>query len=152
MVLLLASESGNEDSQDIAVLGLNFSVDVNQSLPFSNILAESISGHIEGVEVGDAGSSLDVFDGELDLSPEVGVVIQVTKGGFNDSSLKGVRSDLCSGGSGDAGLSDVSSGEWSWSLNIVPFLSEERVLSLLLGTLLLAELFILSDSHKILLF
>lgn len=152
LVLLLASESGDEDSQNITILSLDFAVDVDQSLPFSNILAESISGHIESVEVGDAGSSLDVFDGELDLSPEIGVVVQVTEGGFNDSSLQSIGSDLCSGGSGDAGLSDVSSGEWSWGLNIVPFLSEEGILSLLLGTLLLAELFIFSDSHKILLF
>jgi len=58
----------------------------------------------------------------------------------------------CSGGSGDAGLSNVSSGERSRSLDIVPFFSQEGILSLLLGTLLLAELFILADSHKILLF
>jgi len=69
LVLLSAGESSNENSQNITIIGLGFAVSVNQSLPFSDELAESVSGHIHSVEVGHAGSSLDIFDGELDLSP-----------------------------------------------------------------------------------
>ena len=58
----------------------------------------------------------------------------------------------CAGGSGDTGLSDNSVSERGGGLNVVPFLSKERVLDLLLGTLLLAELLVFTDSHRIYLF
>lgn len=138
LVLLSAGESSNENSQNITILGLGFAVSVDQSLPFSDELAESVSGHIHSVEVGHAGSSLDIFDGELDLSPAVLVVAQFSIRGFDDSSLQVVGGDSCAGGSGDAGLANVSLGERGGGLNIVPFLSKERVLNLLLGTLLLS--------------
>jgi len=138
LVLLSAGESSNEDSQNITIIGLGFAVSVDQGLPLSDELAESVSGHVHSVEVGHAGSSLDVFDGELDLSPAVLVVAQFSIGGFDNSSLQVVGGDSCAGSSGDAGLANVSLGEWGRGLNIVPFLSKERVLNLLLGTLLLS--------------
>jgi len=138
LVLLSAGESSNENSQNITILGLSFAVSVDQSLPFSDELAESVSGHIHSVEVGHAGSSLDIFDGELDLSPAVLVVTQFSIRGFDNSSLQVVGGDSCAGGSGDAGLSDISLGERGRGLNIVPFLSKEGILNLLLGSLLLS--------------
>ena len=106
LVLLSAGESSNENSQNITILGLGFAVSVDQSLPFSDELAESVSGHVHSVEVGHAGSSLDVFDGELDLSPininyhlytlfspAVLVVAQFSIRGFDDSSLQVVGGD-----------------------------------------------------------
>jgi len=138
LVLLSAGESSDEDSQNITILGLGFAVSVDQSLPFSDELAESVSGHIHSVEVGHAGSSLDIFDRELDLSPAVSVVTQFSIRGFDDSSLQVIGGDSCAGSSGDAGLSNVSLGEWGGGLNIVPFLSKEGILNLLLGTLLLS--------------
>jgi len=138
LVLLSAGESSNENSQNITILGLSFAVSVDQSLPFSDELAESVSGHVHSVEVGHAGSSLDIFDGELDLSPAVLVVTQFSIRGFDNSSLQVVGGDSCAGGSGDAGLSDNSVSEGSRGLDVVPFLSKERVLDLFLGTLLFA--------------
>jgi len=135
---LFTSEGSDEHSQDVAVHSLDFVVDINQSLPFSDELTELVSGHIHGVEVGQAVLSLDVFDGKLDLSPCFFSIIQIGEGGFDDSALQRVRGNLCAGGSGDAGLSNDSSCERSRGLNVVPFFSEERVLNLLLGTLLLA--------------
>ena len=67
---LSAGESSDENSQDITILGLDFAVSVNEGLPLSDVLAELISGHVETVEVGQAVSSFDVFDAELDLSPK----------------------------------------------------------------------------------
>lgn len=67
---LSAGESGDENSQDVAIIGLDFAVSVNEGLPLSDVLAELISGHVEAVEVGQAVSSFNVFDAELDLSPK----------------------------------------------------------------------------------
>jgi len=69
LVLLSAGESSDENSQNITIISLGFAVSVDQSLPLSDELAKSVSSHIHSVEVGHAGSSLDIFDRELDLSP-----------------------------------------------------------------------------------
>jgi len=84
---LLTSEGDNEDSEDIAVLGLNFTVSINEGLPLSDELAELVSGHIHSVEVGEASFTLDVFNAELDLSPSILVVVQISEGRFDDSAL-----------------------------------------------------------------
>jgi len=135
---LSTSESGDEDSEDIAVLGLSFAVGINKGLPLSDKLAKLVSGHVHSVEVGHAGSSLNIFDAELDSSPSILVVIQISERSFDDSTLQGVSSNLCAGGLGYAGFAYESGNERSWGLNVVPFFSEERVLNLLLSTLLLA--------------
>jgi hypothetical protein len=67
--LLSSGEGDNEDSQDISVKGLDFSLDIDSGLPLSKVRAELISGHIQSVEVGQASSSLDFFNAELDFSP-----------------------------------------------------------------------------------
>jgi hypothetical protein len=69
--LLSSSEGDDEDSQNIAVESLDFSLDVNGGLPLSKIRAELISGHVQTVEVGQASSSLDFFNAELDFSPKI---------------------------------------------------------------------------------
>ena len=74
------SESNAENSEDVAVLGLNFSVGFDNVLPFSNELAEFVSGDIHTVEVGHAVSALDIFNAELHFSPIEGEYKLVPKG------------------------------------------------------------------------
>jgi len=51
---LSSSESSDENSKDVAIIGFNFAVNVNEGLPFSNELAKLISGHIHSMEVSQA--------------------------------------------------------------------------------------------------
>jgi len=77
---LSTSESNDEDSENIAVLGLYFTVSINESLPLSDELAKLVSGHVHSMEVGKAGLTLDVFNAELDLSPSILVLVQISEG------------------------------------------------------------------------
>jgi len=135
---LSAGEGSDEDSKNVAILSFSFAVSINKGLPLSDELAELVSGHVHSMEVSHAGSSLNVFDAELDSSPSIIVVVQISKGSLNDSTLQGVRSDLCAGSLGNTGFAYESGEERCWGLDVVPFFSKERVLNLLLGTLLLA--------------
>jgi len=135
---LFISEGSDEDSENISVLSFSLTVSVNEGSPFSDKLAKLVSGHVHSMEVGHASSSLNIFDAELNSSPGILSVIQISEGSLNNSTLQGVRSNLCAGGSGNAGFAYKSGDERSRCLNVVPFFSEERVLNLLLSTLLLA--------------
>lgn len=121
----LFGEAHAEASEDEAVLGLDLAHSLNEVLPFLDELAEFISGHAHSVEAGSDVLSLGVLDPESDFSPGVviRVVLQVGKRNFNDSSFYSFRGDSCSGGSCDAGLSEVFHVKRSRGLEVVPFLS-----------------------------
>jgi len=62
-------EGNAEHSQDITILGLDFAIGLDQCLPFSDILAQLVSGDIHTIEAGSAISTIDVFNPKLDFSP-----------------------------------------------------------------------------------
>jgi len=98
------------------------------------------------VEVEEAVVPLDVLDTELDLTVGHGlVVVEVSEGEFDDTSLESISGNLGTLGLGDDGLANLLGGEDGGSDELVPFLLEEGVHGLLLSALLgLGESLVLS--------
>ena len=89
---LVSSLVGNDhqkDSVDVSILTLDVSEDVDESLSFSELFTDGISGEFELVEVGSADGSVDFIDDKLDLLRNVLHVLgDISVTDFGDSSFE----------------------------------------------------------------
>jgi len=154
LLKLLLGNSGSEGDaekfKNVTILSLDLNVSLNNVLPFSDELAELVSGDVHTVEVGHAVSTLDVLNRELHLSPGklLRFVVKISQRDLNDSTFKSVTCDFCAGSSGAKGLAEKSLVERDWSLKVVPFLLAHWVDDLLLSSLtLLGDSLVLTNCH-----
>lgn len=137
MIILLLGEGDAKHADDVSVSGAAVNVGLDDALLLLDERAELVAGHVHPVEVEEAVVSLDVFDTELDLAVAHGfVVVQVSEGKFDHTTLKVFRGNLGTLSLGDDGLATVLLGEDRGSNEFVPFLLEEGIDGLLLGSLL----------------
>ena len=69
LVLVLLGEGDAKHPEDVAVLGLDLAVGLDEGLPLADVLAQLVSGDVHAVETGSAVAAINVFNPELDLSP-----------------------------------------------------------------------------------
>ena len=104
-VSLTLCEGDGEQTEDVSVGGLHFSLGLNQSLPLADQRAKLVSGHVHTVEVGKTVTTLGVQNLKLDLAEAlVGVLVKVTKVNFADTTLQLLAGDLGTSGLGNQGL------------------------------------------------
>lgn len=146
LIILLLGEGNAEHTDNVPVGGTGIDIGLDDTLLLLDQGAELVTGHIHAVEVEEAVVPLDVLDTELDLTVGHGlVVVEVSEGEFDDTSLESIGGNLGTLGLGDDGLSNLLGGEDGGSDELVPFLLEEGVHGLLLSALLgLGESLVLS--------
>ena len=71
LVLVLLGEGDAKHSQDVAVLGLDLAVGLDEGLPLADVLAQLVYGDLNSIETVSAVSAVDVFNQKLDLYPIV---------------------------------------------------------------------------------
>lgn len=129
-------EADGEEAEEVVVSGLDNNVGLDEGLPFADEGAELVGGEVETVEVGQAVLALDLVDAELDLAERVVLILlEIGERNLEYPSLQRIICVLETGCAVDEGLSDISDGESSWRLDVVPVLLCEGV-GLLLETLL----------------
>ena len=135
---MLLGETNDEASEDGTVKGLDFNDGLDKGLPLSDEIAKFVSGHVHTVEGGSGGVTFNVFNLELNLSPGhvVGVVLEVSEGDFDDSSLDELSADTGTLGLGNTSLSERLGIEGGGSLEVEPVLSAHAVNNFFLGALL----------------
>jgi len=132
-----SSQTNGEQSQQVSVGGTDINVGLNESLPLADKGPVLVGGHGHSVEVGKAALSLDIIDAELELGPGLLLIlVQVTKGNLNNTSLEVIRGNVGSDGLVDDSLANITVSEDGRGLDVVPFLAGEGVDNLLLSTLL----------------
>ena len=145
----LGCEGDAEDSQGVAVEGLDVDEGLDKGHALAEELAESVPGHVEPVEVGEAVAVLDLLDAELELAVAVLLVLhEVGHVGDDDSSHEVVLSVALSAASCDKGLADISVGEVPGGCEGVPLLLEVGVDDLLGGLLALWCSLVLACRHS----
>jgi hypothetical protein len=121
LILTTFGERDDEDSQEIAVRGLDVGVCLNQSLPFTYKRLELVAGEGHAGKVCETVLSLDFVDTELDLAEGVFlVVLQVREGDFENTSLQGIVGVLQPRGAVHERLAHLLYIEDPRSLDIVP--------------------------------
>lgn len=92
------SETNGEQSEQVSIGGPHVHIGLNEGLPLADERPVLVRGHHHSVEVGEAVSAIDIVNAELELAPCLGLVlVQVTEGGLNHTSLKAVRRNGCTG-------------------------------------------------------
>lgn len=146
LIVLLLGESNAEHADNVSVGGTAVDVGLDDGLLLLDEGAKLVAGHIHAVEVEEAVVSLDILDAQLDLTVGHGfVVVEVGQRKLNNTTLEVIRGDLGTLGLRDDGLTAVLFGKNRRSDELVPFLLEEGIDGLLLGSLLgLGETLVLS--------
>jgi len=146
LIVLLLGEGNAEHTDNVTVRGTGIDVGLNDGLLLLDEGAKLVTGHVHTVEVKKTVVSLNILDTKLDLTVRHGlVVIEISKGELDNTSLQSLRSNLGTLGLGDDGLSALLLGEDGGSDELVPLLLEEGVDGLLLSSLLgLRESLVLS--------
>lgn len=143
----------DEDSQVVAVFGLDVDREVNEGSSLSDGLLNLISGQFELVERSDTVVALDILNEQLDLLGEVSdlllTVLDVSQTNLKNSSLKKIVDFLGTSWLFDTGPSDILGGSAGLGGDdLKPLLLEEWViLGLFLLSGVLADLLVLSFSH-----
>jgi len=97
LVLPLHGESNAEDAEGVAIRGADVNISFDKRLPLLDEGAQLITGHFHAVEVGNAVVTLYIVTTKLDLTESlVFVIVKVSKGHFENATLKGIRGNLCS--------------------------------------------------------
>jgi hypothetical protein len=121
--LALLSERDSKHTEDVSISSLDINVCLDKSLPLADHGAELIGGEIHSVEVSEAVAALDVFDAELDVTVSISlVVLEVSEGAGEDTSLEAIRGNFGSLSAGDEGLADVAGVEYARGFNVIPVL------------------------------
>ena len=91
-----SGEADDEDSKQVSLCCAHILVSLNQGLPLSHERSKLVLGEIHAVEVGQAGSALNLFDAELELSESLLVVlVQVSQRSLHDTALERIVGVLC---------------------------------------------------------
>merc|ERR1712076_172760 len=141
-------ETDDSDPDDVAVGGLGIHVALDQRLPLLDHALQLVGGQAHAVERAQAVLALDIVadESELPEAPLSGLLLlQVSQGHLEDTSLQSIGDDLGSLSPVDQGLADVPVLEVGWGLDVIPVLAGEGVNNLLLGTHFKALIF--TDSH-----
>lgn len=98
---LLSSSVGDdhsENSENMSILGLNVSVNIDKTLSFLELFENSISGQLERIEVGSTDFTVNLIDDHLnflgnilDLFRDIGVA------DFSNSTFKEIGDDFSTG-------------------------------------------------------
>jgi len=146
LIVLLLGEGDTEQTDDVAISGAGVNIGLNDRLLLLDEGAKLVTGHVHAVEVEETVVSLNILNTELDLTVSHGlVVIEISKGELDNTSLQSIGSNLLTLGLGDDGLSALLLGKDGGSDELVPFFLEEGVDGLLLSALLgLCESLVLS--------
>lgn len=89
-------ESNSEQTDEVAVSGLDVNVGLDEGLPLANQGAEFVGGEVHAVEGEESVLALDFVDSELDLAERcVLVLAEVSDGEFDNSALDRVGGVLC---------------------------------------------------------
>jgi len=146
LIILLLGESDAEHAHDVPISSSHIHVSLDDALLLLDEGAKLVAGHVHAMEVEEAVEPLDILDAELDLAVRHGlVVVEVSEGKLDDTSLEPIGSNFGSLGFGDDGLSALLGGEDGGGNELVPFFLEEGVNGLLLAALLrLGEPLVLS--------
>merc|ERR1719328_599764 len=142
-VLLLQGESNAEDTEHVSVTGLDVDVALDQGLPLLDHGPQLVSGQVHAVEGGQAVLSLNILDNQLELSVRslsVILILEISRGNLENSSLQTLGGNLGSSSSVHQSLANLTDLEDSWSLDVIPVLSCEWINDLLLDTLLASNL------------
>lgn len=141
-------ETNGEETDEVAIGGLDVRVGLDKGLPLANERTKLVRSEVHTVEVGKTVLALNLIDAKLDLSESVLVVlVEIGERKFEDSSLEGVVGVLQTGRSVDEGLTDVTGVEHGRGLEVVPILASEGVDNALLDTLFaFREALVLTDS------
>lgn len=131
LVLLLPGETNDEEPDDVAILGLAVLEEVDKGVLLLDQGAELIPGQPHGVEVGEAGLTLDLVDLELDVLVLVLLLLlEVGHVELLDPTLQTFGLNLLTGGLGDAGPTlplGLSGPQVLGLLDVVPDLPDEGV-------------------------
>jgi hypothetical protein len=101
LVRPLLSEADREETEEVAIGGLDVNVSLDEGLPFADEGAEFVGGEVHAVEVGEAVLALDLVNTELDLPEGVLVIlVEVGERELKDATLKRVVGVLCASGRG----------------------------------------------------
>jgi hypothetical protein len=95
LVLSSLGEADDEDTEEVAVSGLDIDATLNERLPLADEALELVGSEAETVEVGQAVLALNVVNSEAEL--EVGLVLileQVSSVGLKNTALELLSSDL----------------------------------------------------------
>ena len=146
LIVLLLGEGDAEHTDDVTISGAGVNIGLNDRLLLLDEGAKLVTGHVHTVEVKETVVSLNILDTELDLTVSHGlVIVEISKGELNNTSLQSIGSNLGTLGLGNDGLSALLLGEDGGGDELVPLLLEEGVDSLLLSALLgLCETLVLS--------
>jgi len=137
LIILLLGESNAKHTHNVSVRGTGINVGLNNTLLFLDKRAKLVAGHVHTVEVEKAVESLNILDTKLNLTVRHGfILVKVSKGELDDTSLEAVRGDFLSLGLGNDGLSTLLLGEDGGGDELVPFFLKEGVDCLLLSALL----------------
>mmetsp|Transcript_3249 Transcript_3249/g.5797 ORF Transcript_3249/g.5797 Transcript_3249/m.5797 type:complete len:267 (-) Transcript_3249:508-1308(-) len=137
LIILLLGESDAEHADNVSVRCTGIDVGLNDTLLFLDKRAQLVACHIHTVEVEEAVVSLNILDTKLYLA--IGhsfILIKVSKGELDHTSLEAVRSDFLSLGLGNDSLSTLLLGEDGGGDKLVPFFLKKGVDCLLLSALL----------------
>jgi len=154
LVGLTGGEGQAEQTDGVAVRGLDVSVALDGGLPLLDQGALLVAGQLHTVEVGQAVAALNVLDAQRDLARSlIVIVVQVSKIDLHDAALETFGGDLGTLSTGNQCLTAVADGKIRRGLAFVPLLAGEGVDELLLLALFaFCEALVLSNSHIFLYF
>lgn len=128
LVGALAGEADHEDTEEIAISGLDVDVGLNQALPLTDERAQLVGGEAQTVEVGEERLALDVLDLELDVAVSlIFIILQVGEVDLNHTALETIGSVAGTLAASHRGTANVTLAEDVGGLDQIPVLLGERV-------------------------
>lgn len=119
LVLAALGEANGEKADEVVIGGLDGDVGLNEGLPLADERAELVGCEVETVEVGQAALALDLVDAKTNLAEGVLLILlEISEGYLDDTSLQRVVGVLQTGGAVDEGLADTV-GNWLVSIYVV---------------------------------
>jgi hypothetical protein len=90
-------EADSEETEEVAIGGLDVNVGLDESLPLADEGTELVGGEVHSVEVGEAVLALDLVDAELDLAEVLLLIlVEISEGDLDNATLERVVGVPCS--------------------------------------------------------
>mmetsp|Transcript_69012 Transcript_69012/g.125936 ORF Transcript_69012/g.125936 Transcript_69012/m.125936 type:complete len:250 (+) Transcript_69012:194-943(+) len=151
LVLSPLCECNHEHAHNIAIGGLHIHMCLDQSAPLTDQRAAFVTSDVQAMEICQAVAALNVLNAQPDLLECLILIaiLEISQIDLKYTPLQLLRRYLGALCSGNQGLTALARRENAWSLDVIPFLLQERVTLLLLATFLTAlrEPLVLSNSH-----
>ncbi len=108
LVLAAFGEANGEKTDEVVIGSLDSDVGLNEGLPLADEGAQLVGCEVETVKVGQAALALDLVDAKANLAERViFILLEISEGDLNDTSLQCVVCVLQTGGAVDKGLADT---------------------------------------------